>query len=164
MKTCSKCKKLKSKSEFHNKKNMKDGLCLWCKECKKAASMEYYKKNKEKVAKSVKAYRIKNKDKYNEYQRNWNRSETQRLKNKKKLRKLKYKCYELRGFKCEKCGETNPWILQIHHRDGVNKRVWRGALYRQMKENPKNFLLLCASCHVLMDYIDKTYGNKSKSL
>ena len=33
MKQCTKCKKLKSKSEFSKNRNNKDGLAYWCKKC-----------------------------------------------------------------------------------------------------------------------------------
>lgn len=46
MKICTKCGIEKSLSNFHKNKNYKDGLCCWCKECRK----NYQDENREKIA------------------------------------------------------------------------------------------------------------------
>jgi hypothetical protein len=46
MKICSKCGKLKPKSEFHRKSASKDGLMTWCKECDKKRKKESWERNK----------------------------------------------------------------------------------------------------------------------
>jgi len=43
MKKCSKCKMVKSKSEFYKNRCHKDGLDTWCKDCKKEYDRIYYK-------------------------------------------------------------------------------------------------------------------------
>ena len=45
MKICSKCKIEKDIIKFHKSKNHKDGLNLWCKDCKKINAQENNKKN-----------------------------------------------------------------------------------------------------------------------
>ena len=37
-KRCSKCKKWKAESEFYKKRQNKDGLAIWCKECANKAT------------------------------------------------------------------------------------------------------------------------------
>ncbi len=44
MKRCTKCKKLKSKSEFGENRSRKDGLSLWCKKCAREYSHRRYRR------------------------------------------------------------------------------------------------------------------------
>jgi 5-methylcytosine-specific restriction endonuclease McrA len=60
IKRCSKCKKIKSVSEFHKNKAEVDGLCYWCKECNKAHVKKYYQNNSEKRKSYSRDYRQKN--------------------------------------------------------------------------------------------------------
>jgi hypothetical protein len=52
MKRCTKCGKLKGKSEFSKHSGRTDGLRCWCKKCECGCMHEYYRRNK----KSVKKY------------------------------------------------------------------------------------------------------------
>ncbi len=52
MKQCTKCNKLKSKSEFSKNRTCKDGLSLWCKKC----SCEYNRKRYRRIRGPVKKY------------------------------------------------------------------------------------------------------------
>jgi len=111
MKKCSKCEIKKDESEFHKDKHNKDGLCYKCKECFKL----HYQKNKEKILKQSKEYRIQNKEKVSErgkkhYIKNKeeidrkhreydHKTRTKRKKIKKKYRNQKYHgdaCFRLR--------------------------------------------------------------------
>jgi len=49
MKTCSKCKETKPKTEFHKSRSRKDGLSYYCKMCKANREKDYRKNNLEKV-------------------------------------------------------------------------------------------------------------------
>jgi 5-methylcytosine-specific restriction endonuclease McrA len=51
---------------------------------------------------------------------------------------LKVELAEARGGACERCGETNYAILQIHHK---RERARGGS------NIPSNLLLLCPNCH-----------------
>jgi hypothetical protein len=61
MKKCSKCKKTKSKTEFHKNKSRYDGLNHACKECRKAIDREYNERNRSKVRERRRKYRIERK-------------------------------------------------------------------------------------------------------
>lgn len=76
MKTCTKCKKSKSKAEFHRHKKSKDGLKSRCKECRnkdnakhRDANSEYYanwrKENKAYVKQYNSQYHAENKERLN---------------------------------------------------------------------------------------------------
>ena len=51
MKQCTKCKKLKSKSEFSKNRKNKDGLRYWCKKCEREYKRRYYRRNRGPVKK-----------------------------------------------------------------------------------------------------------------
>ncbi len=46
MKQCTKCNKLKSKSEFSKNSKNKDGLRYWCKKCEREYKRRHYRKNR----------------------------------------------------------------------------------------------------------------------
>lgn len=52
---------------------------------------------------------------------------------------LRNKIASMRGGVCERCGEKNYAILQIHHKH---------ERYRGGKDDPKNLELLCPNCHM----------------
>ncbi len=67
MKRCHDCGKTKSIDNFHKNKHHKDGLASACKPCAKKYCKGYYKKNKNKLDEYNKQWREKNTDK--EYRR-----------------------------------------------------------------------------------------------
>jgi hypothetical protein len=54
MKTCSKCKIEKSKSEFNKDKSKKDGLLIYCKICHREKKNQWCIENPDKVRESAK--------------------------------------------------------------------------------------------------------------
>lgn len=70
-KRCSRCKKLKDKSEFYSNKSHKDKLHHWCKECHKERVKRDYKNNPGYLKEYNKKCREKNKEKHtDEYYKN----------------------------------------------------------------------------------------------
>ncbi len=53
MKQCTKCKKLKSKSEFSKNRKYKDGLRDWCKKCCREYKRRHYRRNRGPVKKHL---------------------------------------------------------------------------------------------------------------
>ncbi len=101
MKTCSKCKASKSKSEFHAYLKSKDGLRGQCKECRTAYSNKYREdnivkcrererlyalKNSEARDKRVKAFYKNNPDKSKEYNSRYASKEDVKIKIRSKAR------------------------------------------------------------------------------
>jgi 5-methylcytosine-specific restriction endonuclease McrA len=70
LKSCSKCKELKSTDLFQIDKSRKDGLQTYCKQCRKTHQRNYYVSNKEKFDKKQKLNRDSNKESINESARN----------------------------------------------------------------------------------------------
>jgi hypothetical protein len=60
MKKCSKCSQTKASSEFSKDKQKSDGLCSYCKECRKPMCHKYFTENKDKYYASGKKTRLKN--------------------------------------------------------------------------------------------------------
>jgi len=46
MKRCTKCKKRKDESEFHENRKSEDGLQPWCKKCRRQYDRKYYNRHK----------------------------------------------------------------------------------------------------------------------
>ena len=70
-KKCKKCGKwlVANKVNFGKRKDSKDGLNYWCKECKNTYWKKYHEENKEKEKKRHKNYREENKEKLTEYRK-----------------------------------------------------------------------------------------------
>ena len=90
MKTCTKCKIQKEKEKFRIKKESKDGLRPWCRECESQYRKdnrekenkryaEWAKKNHEQVITKSKEYRENNKDKINELHKKWSKENKDRV-------------------------------------------------------------------------------------
>lgn len=63
MKECITCKKTKDDSLFQKDKQRKDGLCAYCKECRKSHSVKWRDNQSEHIAKAGKNHRDANKTK-----------------------------------------------------------------------------------------------------
>ena len=61
-KVCSKCKNEKLVVFFNKHKSKKDGLSLWCKECKRESDKKYYINNKESLLAYQEKHRHENKE------------------------------------------------------------------------------------------------------
>ena len=63
-KLCLICNKIKSSCDFYIRRDAKDGLQTYCKDCTKNTSKGFYKKNKDKRLKQVKEHYYSNKHLY----------------------------------------------------------------------------------------------------
>lgn len=79
-KTCPACKTEKSRGEFYKDSHSKDGLRYQCKECTKDAARRYCDANKEKVARTKRAYYLKNREAALENLKAYRRKNADRLK------------------------------------------------------------------------------------
>lgn len=71
MKTCNRCKELKSKIEFHKKTKSKNGLSSSCKKCCQFYGKEYRLLNKEILAINKRKYVLANPEKKYEANKKW---------------------------------------------------------------------------------------------
>jgi len=126
LKKCSKCGELKPFSEFHKKKNTKDGLQSQCKMCNK----KYYENNKEKMKEYNKKYYENNKEKIKEYKKEYNEN------NKEKIKEYK-KEYNKNNYVRIWCTDT----IRRHKTRGYIVNMTIDELYNIVKDEP-----ICEIC------------------
>lgn len=73
-KTCTKCQILKPLDQFKKQSSTKDGRSYSCKACLKIVAQNHYKKNQEKIINQSLDWQKKNPEKYNKYQKNYERN------------------------------------------------------------------------------------------
>jgi len=71
MKTCKKCGVCKPKAEFQKRSQMKDGLCIYCKQCEKARDASRYIATREVHLVRVKEWHETNRETSLLRKRNW---------------------------------------------------------------------------------------------
>lgn len=128
---------------------------------------EYYvqwrAKNKEQVVFYQRDWNTKNRKRVNEsarkrYYSNLEENRSKRRENNIKRRK---EILNLLGNKCFKCRFDNWQALQVDHRNGGGSkdRTSYGhsasALYKDIKNNPGKYQLLCANCNWIKRYEGK---------
>lgn len=155
-KKCHNCDKLKPISDFSKRTRYKDGLEYYCKECSRLKLSGYRKSHHEAFLENCRKYRLKNRDKINDYNRKYykengeakrkkfkeryaeNKSffllnaKRSRLANPLKIRaqRIANKEISLQGRLCEKCGNQ----AQDRHHEDYNA--------------PLSIIPLCKSCHL----------------
>ena len=131
MKTCSKCKLEKLKSEFSKNLAKKDGLQSCCRECARSNSGNHYSNNKSQ-------YLERNKKSRNEIS-NW-------------LKDIK------KDLKCERCSETHIACLDFHHLDpegkeyAIGSMVHHGMTKKRILTEISKCIVLCSNCHRKLHY------------
>ena len=91
-KKCSKCKEVKSVSEFNKYKSAKDGLQYKCKLCVK----KYHQQHRERINKRKKQYREQNKEQIKQYQKQWRKQNKGYHNNYQKQRRSTDRVFRLR--------------------------------------------------------------------
>ncbi|QJD54050.1 HNH endonuclease [Streptomyces phage Galactica] len=126
LKTCTKCKTAKPRTEFHKHKSCKDGLNSQCKECVRAKVRDWYHENQG---------------------ANRDRLRTRRL-------NRKQEAVDHYGGKCACCGETELVFLTFDHIDGGGRKHreeggLKGHLLMWLRRNgyPAGFQVLCWNCN-----------------
>lgn len=126
MKTCSKCKVTKPKSEFNKVAANDDGHHAYCRDCSKKVAYDYYRANKPIWRRRRIADTRKIKEWFSEYKGN---------------------------LKCDRCPEDHPGCLVFHHNDPGEKEMTisnavngRWGKKRILAEMAK-CTVLCSNCH-----------------
>ncbi len=130
IKHCGTCSTDKETTEFNKNKSKKDGLNSICRECSKKRSKKYYKENLE-----------------------HHKVETKK-RSKKILKENRKKLFEYyKTHPCIDCGNSNPIVLELDHRDGVekvdniSKLVGWGSSWDSIEKEIEKCDVRCANCH-----------------
>jgi len=70
---------------------------------------------------------------------------------------------------CTKCGFSHPAALDFHHEDPTKKeanihRLLSNGQYAKLREELKKCIVLCANCHRIHHYEEKTLQSQPKTL
>jgi hypothetical protein len=127
-KVCGSCKVEKPLKDFNKNKSKKDGLNTMCRECSLINSRRYYAENKEEHKLKVRA---RNREYYAEN------------------RKLLFEYYKQNP--CVDCGNDNPIVLELDHKDDCNKHkdVSKMMSYKweTIEKEINKCDVRCANCH-----------------
>jgi hypothetical protein len=168
MKICSRCGLEKHESEFHKRKETKDGLKFHCKVCCKAYKAEYYKVNKDKEIAYKAEYYKANKDK--EDKRKANQAEWHK-KNKDKRRVKSAEYYKANKDKIKAKNDeyyiTNKDKITEYYRKrrqtdplfrlqgNLRHRIWN-ALKRKLK-SATTFQLVGCTIDFLKQHLESQF-------
>lgn len=128
--TCCTCKKDQPLTEFRWKNKTKGIRHHQCKTCLKRFQDSWYQRNKKRHIANVSQRRREGKAKIRGYI-------------------LEY----LKSHPCSNCGETDPIVLEFHHRNGEEKRANIGEIYgvgfswKIVEKEIAKCDVLCANCH-----------------
>ena len=136
-KICNKCKIEKPISEFHKRKDTKDGLGYKCKGCTIIYGKKYYKENKVKIKKYSKEYIEKNKEHFKQYMKDYEQRNAQKL----KARKAKwYKKNAIeRRKKWKEWSENNREKINKYKREYGKEKRLTDPIFR-LKENTRSVI------------------------
>lgn len=126
MKTCSKCREIKSTTEFNRNAGRKDGLQTFCRDCSKSEYKKYYQGNPKEKDRLIKSNKVSNAKKLE-----WLRS--------------------LKDIPCKDCGQTfPPYVMDFDHLGdkefGIASYYIRYGREKLIKEMAK-CEVVCANCH-----------------
>lgn len=123
-----------------------------CSDCKKELELESfpYDKSRERyfsvckpcTGKRTQAWRLKNRDKWREYDKTSNE-------------KYKQVVNEWKSQGCSKCGEKRYWVIDAHHLDPNEKDFMIGTTKRGIKATKAELekcIPLCSNCHRDLHY------------
>ncbi len=147
-KKCTRCGEIKDVSEFNKCSKAKDGLDYWCRKCKK----DFYKDpiNKERKAKSDKAYAERNKEKIKQYKKDWQKN------NKDRLRERYQKWYnDNRKAIYQKAVDKRKNSNQARLSHTLRTRINKG-LHGMLKEE-KTFNLIGCTIDELIKHIESLF-------
>lgn len=128
MKTCTKCNKVFSESEFYWKNKPKGIRATQCKYCQKLYRDKHYQQNREKRIKqsTIRTLKIRAVNEQNLYQ------------------------YLLKN-PCIDCGEPDPIVLDFDHRrdkrDGICNMVRNGYSWNTISKEISKCDVRCSNCH-----------------
>jgi hypothetical protein len=140
---CSKCGIEKDITEFPLRNQSTKRRQSYCKDCKSKMHASWYERNKDYQKANAKKHRIKSRNAAKEYV--W-----------------KY----LLKHPCIQCGESNPVVLEFHHRHGKDKAVTEmvssGYTIPRIQAEIDKCDVLCANCHRILTAKERGWFRSKK--
>jgi tRNA G26 N,N-dimethylase Trm1 len=134
MKICLKCKKSHPLSAYGTNKTKRDGLTIYCYDCRQGIRLATYEKHKHKVIAKVKEKKREVRNWFQDYKSN---------------------------ISCVECGFSHPAAIDFHHTDPSTKLedvailAKKGDSMRLLKEEISKCIPLCANCHRILHYNER---------
>lgn len=154
MKKCKKCGIEKELTEFYKEKTTRDGFQTSCKMCHAEKEKEYYKNNKEQIAKRKKEYYKRNKERLLERQREYNKNNEEQKKecDKKYYENNKEKIMEYKkGYQRKRC-QNDPVFRMIK-----NYRSRTSKAYSNETKSKSTMELLGCTGPELKEHLEKQF-------
>lgn len=149
-KQCPRCKNKKEFTCFYKSVDRKDGLQVYCKDCRREIARE----RSVGINKYQKEYRKK--PEYKEWYKKWvlENKDKLRVKSKRHKEKLRMEALKRYGNKCECCSEEVTDFLVIDHINGGGTRHRKelkggSGIFQWLRDKkyPKGFRVLCHNCN-----------------
>ena len=166
-KQCSKCKQIKSVSEFSKDPMGRDGYHPSCNTCRhkyyeetdqRGKARERYHQNPEKAREQSRRFRLAHPDKYKEYRDKHYAEHRQKCLQESANTRQRYTQNAFNaygGFICACCGETIPKFLTIDHINGITSQDrkapragWVFYLWLKKQGYPPGYQVLCYNCNL----------------
>ena len=128
-KPCSACKRRRHPKFFNAKRDAKDGLQPWCRDCNRARSRRHYAANRDSHKKLVQVRKRTVKD------------------------ELKRRVHDIKGrLGCRRCGENDPACLDFHHPEAnketsIAKAIGERWAWERIEVEIAKCFVLCSNCH-----------------
>lgn len=129
-KACTKCGEVKSLSEYHRHRGMKDGRAAACGSCQRAASRAWHKANPKRTARNRQRWKQENRAKVAAMSASWERKNPEKTRAQSTVAYAIKKGDLVRPDACEDCGES--CMPHAHHPD---------------YSKPYEVMWLCRPCH-----------------
>lgn len=149
MKKCTKCETTKNESEFPFNGGRLRSQCKTC------------------VAEKSRQWRLEHPHHATEYMREYVKKNYAQMKSRMDAKRKEIAEWkQVRG--CTVCGETEPWVLDMHHIDPAGKEtnLAQSATLKTFLKEVEKCILLCSNCHRKVHagvlHITKTHINKFK--
>lgn len=168
MKVCSKCKIEKELEQYNKKRNNKDGLSYYCKDCASIENKRYKSLNKEKTQKYNKEYYQNNKEYFSEKAKEYNTLNQEELSayrkkyydENKEYFSMKAKEYKINN--AEKLREYNSNYIKDYYKNEINRL--KRSEYRKNKKSIDPLYKLIDKIRTNISNSIRTKGYTKKSL
>jgi hypothetical protein len=135
-KKCFSCTELKDIQLFNKDSKARDGLCYYCKDCRKEQKRQYYLENKQDISYRQKQYTNKNKDKvkeravaYRSKNKELIKIKQKQIYHKQKEKRLEYAKVRYQANKDAIKAKVKEYTVKNRHKTNAIKAKYRASKY-----------------------------------